>query len=142
MPTLKIYDLFISHAWKYGEEYNRLIDLLDSASYFYYRNYSAPKDKPLHNLDGSDVRKKYEIQQSIDRKISPVNAVLVISGMYANNREWMEYEIESARKQNKPIIAIKPWGNTIIPSYIYNYADTVVGWNTASIVDAIRNYAL
>ena len=42
MPQLKIYDLFISHAWKYGEEYDRLISLLNAAPYFYYRDYSAP----------------------------------------------------------------------------------------------------
>lgn len=142
IPALKTYDLFISHAWKYGEEYDRLVNLLDDAPNFKYRNYSAPEDKPLHNLDGSDVQKSVEIKKAIDRKISPVNAVLVISGMYANNREWMEYEIETARSMNKPIIAIKPWGNTVIPSYISNCADIVVGWNTSSIVDAIRDYAI
>lgn len=47
MPNLKTYDLFISHAWKYGDDYDRLVALLDSALYFSYRNYSAPKDKPI-----------------------------------------------------------------------------------------------
>ena len=47
MPSLKTYDLFISHAWLYGDDYDNLINLLDKASYFYYRNYSAPKEKPL-----------------------------------------------------------------------------------------------
>lgn len=142
MPDLKTYDLFISHAWKYGDEYNRLIKLLDSTPNFRYRNYSAPYQKPLHNLDSSDVTTKTEITNAIKRKILPVNVVIVIAGMYANNREWMEKEIKIAQEQNKPIISVKPFGNTVIPTYISNISDTIVGWNSNSIVSAIRAYAI
>ena len=50
MPYLKTYNLFISHAWAYGESYNRLINLLNQAPYFSYKNYSAPAvwmEKPI-----------------------------------------------------------------------------------------------
>lgn len=142
MPSLKTYDVFISHAWKYGEQYNALIDLLKKASNFYFRNYSAPSDNPLKNLNETDVKTKSEITSAIERKIKPVNAVVVISGMYANNREWMEKEIEIALKYNKPIIAVKPRGNTNVPTYIQNTSDIIVSWSTSSIVDAIRKYSL
>nr|DAU79038.1 MAG TPA: TIR-like domain protein [Caudoviricetes sp.] len=142
MPELKTYDLFISHAWKYGDEYCNLIYLLDKAPCFSYRNYSAPSDKPLHNLDNSDVRTQRQIKDAIGRKILPVNIVVVISGMYANNRKWMEYEIECAQNFRKPLIAIRPWGNSITPIYIQNAAEEVVGWNTNSIVQAIRKYSI
>lgn len=142
MPSLKIYDIFISHAWKYGEQYVSLIGLLEKAPNFYFRNYSAPSDNPLKNLDKTDVKTKSEITSAIERKIKPVNAVIVISGMYANNREWMEKEIEIALEYNKPIIALKPWGNTNIPTYIQNVSDKIVSWSTSSIVEAIRKYSL
>lgn len=142
MPSLKTYDLFISHAWKYGDDYNRLVDLLDDANNFCYRNYSAPADKPLGNLDGSDVKNKSEITAAIKRKISPVNVVLIISGMYYNHRDWMQTEIDIALEKSKPIIAIKPWGNEVMPKEVSAVADSIVGWNTSSIVDAIRTYAL
>lgn len=142
MPQLKTYDIFISHAWKYGDDYNRLVTLLDAANNFKYRNYSAPENKPLQNLDSTDVTTKSQISNAINRKISPVNAVLVISGMYANNREWMEKEVEIAQEYNKPIIAIKPWGNTVMPAYIKNIATEIVNWNTDSIVNAIRKYSI
>ena len=89
MPALKTYDLFISHAWQYGDSYNRLNDMLSSAPNFYYRNYSAPMDKPLHNLNGTDVTTKNQIKAAIDRKIRCSNCVIVISGMYTTYREWM-----------------------------------------------------
>lgn len=64
MPNLKTYDLFISHAWKYGDDYDRLVALLDSALYFSYRNYSAPKDKPIaapwERLSKADLRAHLE----------------------------------------------------------------------------------
>lgn len=142
MPSLKTYDLFISHAWKYGDDYDRLINLLDKANNFCYRNYSAPKDNPLKNLNGTDVVNKAQITSAIGRKIAPVNAVLVISGLYYNYREWMQKEIDIAIEKSKPIIAIKPWGNSKIPSAVSGVADDIVSWNTSSIVEAIRKYSL
>ena len=47
MPKLYDYRLFISHAWKYGDSYKRLTDLLDKAPNFQYYNFSAPKEKPF-----------------------------------------------------------------------------------------------
>ena len=129
MPTLKTYDLFISHAWKYGEDYRRVVNLLDSASNFHYRNYSAPEDNPLH-IDGKEVRNSNEIEHAIIRKIMPVNCVLIISGMYYNTRKWMQF------------IAIRPWGAVRMPTEVQNAADKTVSWNTSSIVDAIRCYSI
>lgn len=140
MPTLKTYDLFISHAWKYGDDYTRLVGLLDGASYFYYRNYSAPSDKPLIPY-GTTVPTK-EIKEAIERKIKPVNIVIVLSGMYAAYRDWMKVEIEMAQKYNKPIIGVIPWGQQNTPTDVKNTALEMVRWNTDSIVTAIRNRSI
>ncbi|WP_422446028.1 TIR domain-containing protein [Thermoanaerobacterium sp. DL9XJH110] len=140
MPELKTYDIFISHAWKYGTEYDRLINLLDNAPYFYYRNYSAPKDKPL--VDPNTSVGKLFLREAIDRKIKPVNIVLVLSGMYAAYREWMQYEIDTAQKYYKPIIGIVPWGQERIPSEVQKVSLEMVRWNTDSIISAIRRYAI
>jgi hypothetical protein len=142
MPALKTYDLFISHAWKYGEDYDRLVKLLNSSNNFYYRNYSAPEDKPLQNLDSTEVETVKQIKESIIRKISPVNCVLVISGMYFNYRRWMKFELDTAVQMGKPIIGIKPYGNVLMASDVSSAAKTTVNWNTDSIVSAIRTYSL
>lgn len=142
MPILKSYDLFISHAWQYGNSYNRLVNLLDGAPYFYYRNYSAPSENPLRTLKGTDATTKKQIMDAIERKIKPVNCVLIISGLYTSYREWMQYEIETAVRLGKPIIGIVPWGNTEVPATVRLYADTIVNWNTDSIVQAIRDFSI
>lgn len=136
MPYLYDYRLFISHAWQYGDSYKRLTDLLDGAKNFSYYNYSAPKEKPLFPA-GTPHTNQY-IAQRITDKIRPAQVVLVISGMYIAYSDWMRYEIDEAVRMNKPIIGIRPWGNQVMPAYVSNYADKIVGWNTNSIVSSIR----
>ncbi len=140
MPELKDYKLFISHAWKYGDDYKRLTDLLDNASYFSYYNYSAPKEKPL-NLPNTTRDLSKEIAEQLENKIKLSQCVLIISGMYYNYKEWMQFEIDTAIKYNKPIISIIPWGNTNTPIELQNISKIQVGWNTSSIVEAIRKYS-
>ncbi len=136
----KTYDIFISHAWKYGDSYQRVINFLDETSYFKYRNYSAPKDKPLISsllsVPDDDIKKK------IYNKIRPVNCVLVISGMYVAHRDWIKAEIEIAKSLKKPLIAIKPRGAQKLPQDIRQVCCEIVGWNRESIVRAIKLHSL
>lgn len=136
MPNLYDYRIFISHAWKYGEEYMRLVQLLDQAPNFSYYNYSAPKERPLELT--SEWASKSEIQRAISNKIGKSQIELVLGGMYADYHDWMQYEVDEAKRMGKPILLIKPWGQTMIPRYLQDVADDMVGWNTDSIVSAIR----
>ena len=51
----------------------------------------------------------------------------------------MKYEIDESVRMGKPILAVLPWGQQRVPSYITMHADKIVGWNTNSIVSAIRS---
>ena len=62
MPKLHTCRIFISHAWKYNEEYYRLIDYLNDASEFQYANYSVPEHDP----------KEGDIEEALRRQIRPV----------------------------------------------------------------------
>ena len=42
MPSLYDYRLFISHAWKYGDDYDRLVRFLDNANYFFIPQLLCP----------------------------------------------------------------------------------------------------
>lgn len=61
--------------------------------------------------------------------------------MYVNYSDAILDEIEIARKYNKPIIAVTPWGNSNIPIIVQQVSKTIIGWNKNSIVEAIRTYA-
>lgn len=136
MPQLNDYRLFISHAWKYGDDYNRLINLLNNANNFSYFNYSAPVEKPLFPV--GTPKTNSEIGTLISNKIRPSQITIVISGMYGAYSDWMQYEIDESVRMKKPILGIYPWGQSKAPTYVTLNADKMVNWNTDSIVSAIR----
>jgi len=133
MPGLRTYSVFISHAWKYNDEYYRLVEMLDRAPNFTWYNLSVPEHDPVTIKD---------VEYELNNRMRPANVVLVLSGMYAAHSDWMEYEINFARRIGRPIIAVRPWAQVLVPTIIQNAARTEVGWNTASIVAAIRDFAL
>lgn len=140
MPALKTYDLFVSHAWFYSKGYNRLIELLDEANNFKYRNYSVPKHDPV--IDPDTEVGKATLIKALDAQIKPVNIVLVMAGMYASYRYWIQKEIEIAQKYDKPIVGLIPWGQVKTPANVQDAALDMINWNTSSIVAAIRTHAI
>ncbi|ABN53658.1 MAG TPA: nuclease [Hungateiclostridium thermocellum] len=140
MPNLKIYDLFISHAWKYNDDYYRLVDLLNKAPNFKWRNYSVPQHDPV--IDPDDPVDQKTLIEELKGQIRPVNCVLILSGMYAAYSFWIQKEIDISVDYGKPIIGIKPWGQERIPKAVSDVAIEIVGWNTDAIVEAIRKHSL
>ena len=131
-----MYNLFISHAWKYNSEYYNLEDMLNSASNFSWKNYSVPQH------DALDTKTDKELEEALHRQISPCSCVLIIAGMYYNYRKWIQKEIDIAHEYNKPIIVIRPRGQERMPSELTSTNYYQVNWNTDSIVSAIRTYSL
>ena len=136
MPPIKTYLLFISHAWTYNDEYYRLVNLLDNANNFSWHNYSVPEHDP------ADANNTSKLKTALQNQMRPTQAVLIISGMYAAYSEWIQYEIDLAVGWNKPIIGIRPRGSERIPTAVSSVAKEMVGWNTSSIVAAIRKHSL
>lgn len=135
MPVLRQYDVFISHAWKYNNQYYNLVELLKGHPYFNFRNYSVPEHDPLVFSTTSDLYKQLEEQ------IRQSSVVLLIAGKYVKYRKWIQEEIKLAKKYDKPIIAIRPWGADMLPSEAETKADVIVNWQASSIVSAIREYS-
>lgn len=134
-----MYNLFISHSWKYNNQYNNLINLLSNYSYFSFKNYSVPKSDPL-DISGSDYKSKLRI--AIINQMKTAHVVLIIAGVYASYSDSIQMEIEIAQELNKPIIAINPWGSSTTSQIVKNAATITVGWNSASIVSAIRKHSI
>lgn len=130
-----LYNLFISHSWTYSDAYERLVNMLDAKPYFRYRNYSVPKNDPIHNAPST-----YLLKEAIRKKIQPTSCVIILAGVYSSYSKWINIEIELAKSMNKKIIAIEPWGAERTSMLVKNAADEIVKWNTDSIVSAIRGY--
>lgn len=140
MPKLRTYSIFISHAWRYSDDYKRLVELLNKAPLFKWRNYSDPEHDPIIDPDTDVSRRK--MKKELDDQIRPVHCVVVISGMYATCSDWIQTEIDIAKRYKKPVIGVEPRGQEKIPQAVQDVAKEMVGWNTNSIVSAIRKHAL
>lgn len=134
MPALRAYKLFISHAWRYNEDYYRLEAFLNAAPYFTWQNLSVPQHDPIQDVT--------QLEYELNNQMRPANAFLILAGMYVAHSDWIQYEINFARRIGRPIIGIRPWAAQVLPQAVLNAATEIVGWNTASIVDAIRRHAL
>lgn len=135
----RTYYLFISHSWSYADAYEKLVNLLDKRPYFYYVDYSIPKYDPVHSASDR------ELSQVIYNRMRPCHIVLIMAGVYATYSKWITKEIRIAKEAfgyAKPILAIKPWGNTNVSVVVSQNADRLVNWNTESVVSAIREIAL
>ena len=127
------YNLFISHSWTYSDAYEKLVNLLNGVSGFAYRNYSVPKNDPIHNAPYD-----YQLRAAIRNQMQHASCVLVLAGVYSTYSKWIKIELELAAEMGKKIIAIEPWGAEHTSAIVKGYADEIVKWQGSSIVKAIR----
>lgn len=136
MPYLKNYHLLISHSWRYSHQYETIVNWLNGSPYFKWSNHSVSADNPFNTESDSGL------QDRLTRQIQGCSAIIVVSGMYTSYSKWINYEINEARRMNKPIIGIKPWGNERVPVKIQEDSTALVNWNSNSLISAVRDYAL
>ena len=134
MPQLKNYRVFISHAWSYSDDYNRMVRLLNDQPNFKWSNYSVPEHDPLDDDE--------DLKEGLRKQIRPVQIVLILSGMYVNHSDWIKFEMDFADLLDKPMIGVRPWGQQRVPKEVQDRVIEMVGWQGSSVVRAIREHAL
>ena len=133
MPELKTRMIFISHAWTYNEDYWTIIKWFNEESNFSWKNCSVPSHDALPDKTSKGL------SAGMTRQISPAQGVILIGGMYAAHSDWIDYEINEAVRMSKLIIGIRPWGQERVPLTMQNAATIMVGWNRASLIQAVRD---
>ena len=134
MGINKNFNIFISHAWKKDEEFERVLKFLNASEHFKYTNFGCPFE------DAQEVHKhtEEELSKTLEDQIVQSQIVIIASGMYSAHSKWIQKEIDIAKKFNRPIIVIKPWGNKFTPMAVTNITRELLDWDTASILEAIR----
>ena len=80
-----MYNLFISHSWSYSNTYESLLNLLNKDSSFVYRNYSVPRNNPIHT-NGTYTM----LYNAIKEQISHASVVLILAGVYSTYSKWID----------------------------------------------------
>lgn len=128
-----VYRVFISHVWNYSEDYLRVVRFLDERRYFRWENLSVPAHDPLSDAE--------TLEYDLRRQMRDADVFLIIAGMYAVRRDWIDFELNFARRIGKPRIGIIKRGSQRVPRALQDHT-YLVGWNGESIVQKIRQVAI
>jgi hypothetical protein len=137
MSTKQIH-VFISHAWSHSGHYDTLANWIFNENWSVgqasldFRNYSVPKDDPIHNADNDK-----QLKEAIFKKIAMSHVIVIPTGMYANYSKWIKKEIEGSSDYDKPILAVNPWGQLRTSTEVKKHANKTIGWNKKTVISAI-----
>lgn len=125
--------IFVTHAFQPHEEYSRVFEYLESRDNFFYANCSDPDAAPRGDIEA--------MQEAIRNQVRKAEAVLFPIGVYNDNPKLYDFELTVAQAFDKPVIAIKSFGDTlVIPTQVLDVAAETVEWNDREITDAIRRH--
>ncbi|OGD32308.1 molecular chaperone Tir [Candidatus Azambacteria bacterium RIFCSPHIGHO2_02_FULL_52_12] len=135
---MKQYSIFISHSWAYEDNYERLVKMLKNDPRFNFKDYSVPKDDPIHNAPNSIA-----LTAAIQNQMRFCDVIIMLAGVYSTYSIWINKEINIAKGFTipKPILAIEPFASERTSQVVKDNADKIVKWNTGSIVSGIRELA-
>jgi hypothetical protein len=126
--------LFVAHTWAPDEDYHRIFEYIESTDNFFYRNTSAPDQRPSGDRE--------TLREALRQQIGEAEVVLVPASLYRRHLDWVEFQMHCAKAFDKPIIVLEPFGGaeTIAPA-VQELADDVVPWDRRQLVDAIKRQA-
>ena len=127
--------VYVTHNFQESDDYHRVFEFLESMERFFYLNVSKPDNLP--DSGGMDA-----IKEEIINQIKECEAVIVPALFYAEQEELARFQMDVAEANNKPIIAIRPFGGMAeTPKALADRAKEHIEWNDREIVDALKRQA-
>jgi hypothetical protein len=132
-----MHDLFITHAWRYHDDWTRMGELLDRHLGRGWRNFSLPWHDPA--LDANTPLGGKLLRESLEKQVIPVSGVIFLGGVYASGsaRKWFDLELEYARKHGKPVVAVPKFGETAVTPDVAALVDATCAWDAAALIAAL-----
>jgi hypothetical protein len=127
--------IFVVHGWILDDDYSRIIEYLESSENFFYKALSKP-DAAVPGGDGSAARRS-----AVAEVLKGAECVVCSAGIWERFNDWARYTVQRAQEMDLPIVAIEHFGPKEMDPRLRGYASEVVGWDSRSIVDAIRREA-
>jgi hypothetical protein len=118
----KIYNLLISKGNDENKEYDRFLDAIFEKTDFLW------KESFTNAI--SSVSEEF---------FNKIDVIVILSGLYTNNKATIKEIIAAAQSHNVPILLVRPYGSEIIPESIESAATSIVGWNGNCIVNTIKD---
>jgi hypothetical protein len=135
------YDVFITHSWRFHDDWKRIGALLDGVDGFKWRNFSVPWYDPAMDPN-TTVGDKF-VHDWLESQIIPCHVFIFLESVYAINsaRNWVKEEVELARTHGLPVIGLPTFGAADLGDPLKEMVDCVSQWDAASIVEKIKEVA-
>ena len=127
--------LYAVHGWQQDEDYVRLFEYMESADNFFYRTLSDPG---AHSPQGDGPAARRSL---INEALKQTECVVCTAGTWEHFNDWARFTVETARSLDIPVVAVEHFGPKNIDIRLKGHAAETVGWDSRSIVDAIRREA-
>ena len=133
----RIYDLFITHAWRYHDDWTRVGEMFDKFLGDSWRNFSVPWYDPA--LDPNTEVGKRLVHRWLEQQIVPTCGVILLSSVYENKsaQKWVVLEVELARKYQKRVIGVPTFGADTMTPQAAALVDVQCPWDAETIVTAL-----
>ncbi len=127
--------VFVSHLFREDADYLRVFEFLESVDRFFYVNTSKPENIP--QTGGIEAIKDEYIGQ-----IKASEAAIVLPEHFSENADLVNYQMDVADANDKPIVTIRPFGGlNVTPAELEKRVKELVEWNNREIADALRRQA-
>ena len=126
--------VFATHNFQASDDYHRVFEFLEGVDRFYYTNVSKPDNLPM--MGGAAALRNELVEQ-----IKASEAVFLLTGLYDEDPDLVEFIMDSADANDRKMIAIRPFGGSEdIPEAISKRVAEVIGWNDREMADALRRH--
>ena len=125
--------LFVCHVFEETDDYLRVFEYLESSHNFFYLNCSDPSQR---------FQDEAALTEELRRQIGLAETVIILATAFAQQRDWINWELNCAKGLNKPVIVMESFGvKEKLPVQLEALADEIVGWDERLLRDAIRRTA-
>ena len=134
-------NVFISHHHKDDAQVDKLTSLLNKNGSEIRNSSIRAKPANQERLDKGLVKDSV-IRRLLKMKMSWAGTVIVLVGKKTHTRPWVNWEINEAKNQGKNIVGVYEHGlkdKVELPDALKDYATSIVGWDSNSIIDAIND---
>jgi len=127
--------VFTSHSFEESVDYLRVFEFLESVDRFYYINVSKPENIP--ETGGLQAIKDELIEQ-----IKTSEVVLILSSVYEQRPDIVDFIMDVADVNMKNMIVIRPFGSVAeTPAELVERCKEHLEWNNREMADALRRQA-
>ena len=127
--------VFVTHTFAESDDYMRVFEFLESVDRFFYINVAKPENLPSEG--GLEA-----IKDELIRQIKASEALVVVSDVYANKPDLVNYMMDVAEANGIGMIAIRPFGGVseTHPDVLKRVQEHIE-WNDRELVDTIKRQA-